>query len=95
MFLGKHVTHNTYTRVSKLGVKHSYMRSKTVANFRCDSCDIEFSRDLKHMDWRRLSNNYFHCCSSCDTKRFAQRKGVEQKKIWDMPASVMLPVGKF
>jgi hypothetical protein len=47
------------------------------------------------MDAKRLSNNYFHVCSECDPKRFAQRKGVEQKKIWDMPASTDLPVGRY
>jgi hypothetical protein len=76
-------------------VAHSFYRKKTVAIFRCDNCDKEFSRDLKHMDRKRLSNNYFHCCANCDPKRFAQRKGVEQKKIWDMPASTTLPVGKY
>jgi len=84
-----------YTRVSKLGNIHEYTRTKTVAVFRCDNCNAEFRRDLKHMQKKRLSNNYFHCCSDCDCKRFAQRKGVEQKKIWDMPASLDLPVSKF
>jgi len=47
------------------------------------------------MDHRRLSNNYFHVCALCDAKKFAQRKGVERKQIWDMPASTTLPVGKY
>jgi hypothetical protein len=47
------------------------------------------------MDKKRLSNNFFHCCGSCDAKRFAQRTGVEQKQIWNLPASVELPVSKF
>lgn len=84
-----------YTRTSKSGKIHTYYRNKIVALFRCDNCDEEFKRDLKHIDRKRLSNNYFHCCSLCDAKRFAQRKGVERKKIWDMPASVELPVGKY
>jgi hypothetical protein len=42
-----------------------------------------------------MSNNYFHVCSNCDAKRFAQRKGIERKKIWDMPASSDLPVSKY
>ena len=95
MFLRKHRTKNAYTRVSKLGTSHEYYRYKTVAVLRCDNCDKEFNRDLKHMDAKRLSNNYFHVCSECDPKRFAQRKGVEQKKIWDMPASTDLPVGRY
>ena len=95
MFLKTKLVENTYTRTSKTGVEHSYKRKKTMAIFRCDNCDSLFERDLKHVDRKRLSNNYFHCCPKCDAKRFAQRKGVEQKKIWDMPASVDLPVGKY
>jgi protein-arginine kinase activator protein McsA len=84
-----------YTRKSKLGEDHTYKRTKTVAVFRCDNCESEFVRDLKKIDSKRLSNNYFHVCGKCDAKRFAQRKGVEQKKIWDMPASIDWPVGKY
>jgi len=95
MFLKKETQESQYVRRSKTGLEHSYTRIKTVAVLRCDNCDSEFTRDLKKMDHKRLSNNYFHVCSNCDSKRFAQRKGVEQKKIWDMPASTTLPVGKF
>lgn len=95
MFLKTENVRTTYTRTSKLGIEHVYYRNKTIAIFRCDSCDDVFNRDLKHVDRKRLSNNYFHCCSNCDSKRFAQRKGVERKKIWDMPASSTLPVGKY
>jgi hypothetical protein len=95
MFLKIETQENQYLRHSKCGLEHAFSRKKTLAVFRCDNCDSEFQRDLKHMDRKRLSNNYFHCCSGCDPKRFAQRKGVEQKKIWDMPASTTLPVGKY
>lgn len=95
MFLKTETEINNYERVSKNGTIHSYQRKKTLALFRCDNCDAEFKRDLKSIDRKRLSNNYFHCCSNCDCKRFAQRKGVEQKKIWDLPASTTLPVGKY
>lgn len=95
MFLKIEVEENQYVRRSKSGKDHVYKRKKTLAVFRCDNCDNIFTRDLKHVDRKRLSNNFFHCCSDCDAKRFAQRKGVEQKKIWDMPASVDLPVSKF
>lgn len=94
MFLKKKTVTNQYTRISKLGITHEYIRKKVVAIFRCDNCDQIFERELKKIDHRRLSNNYFHCCSNCDTKRFAQRKGIERKKIWDMPASLDWPVGK-
>ena len=95
MFLKIEKVQSEYSRASKNGVQHAYKRNKTVAGFRCDNCDLEFKRDLKKVDRKRLSNNYFHCCSNCDVKRFAQRKGVEQKKIWDVLASTTLPVGKF
>ena len=95
MILMTELIETQYVRRSKLGQEHTYKRSKTMAVFRCDSCDETFKRDLKHVDRKRLSNNYFHCCSKCDAKRFAQRKGVERKKIWDMPASSTLPVGKY
>lgn len=95
MYLKTETQQSQYVRKSKNGVEHNYTRSKTLAIFRCDNCDEIFKRDLKHIDRKRLSNNYFHCCSKCDAKRFAQRKGVEKKKIWDMPASSTLPVGKY
>ena len=95
MFLTTEIQETQYVRHSKLGEEHAYTRNKTLAVFRCDNCDEVFRRDLKHRDRKRLSNNYFHCCTTCDSKRFAQRKGVEKKKIWDMPASSTLPVGRY
>lgn len=95
MFIKKETERKKFTRPSKLGITHEYYRDKTLAVFSCDNCDEIFKRELKKIDSKRLSNNFFHCCSNCDTKRFAQRKGVERKKIWDMPASVDLPVGKY
>ncbi len=95
MFLDTETVVTEYTRPSKLGNSHVYKRTKTVAVFRCDNCNDIFRRDLKKIDRKRLSNNYFHVCSNCNAKKFAQRKGVEQKKIWDIPASSNLPVGKY
>lgn len=95
MFLGKEFEVNVYTRPSKLGELHSYRRTKTFAVLRCDNCDKIYRTELKKISSKRLNNNVFHCCSECDVKRFAQRKGIERKKIWDMPASVELPVGKY
>jgi protein-arginine kinase activator protein McsA len=95
MFLKTKTQRTTYSRTSKLGLTHDYERIKTIAEFRCDNCDAEFERDIQKVNRKRLSNNYFHVCSNCDSKRFAQRKGVEQKKIWDLPASTTLPVGKY
>lgn len=95
MFLKRETKIQEYVRTSKLGKEHRYQREKTVATFRCDNCGSIFERDLKHIDHRRLSNNYFHCCSECDSKRFAQKRGIDKKTIWDMPASSTLPVGKY
>jgi hypothetical protein len=95
MYIGKESKIMFYQRPSKLGVMHEYKRLKTIAFFICDNCGEQFERDLKKVHSKRLSNHYFHCCTSCDAKRFAQRKGIERKTIWDMPASVELPVGKY
>jgi predicted RNA-binding Zn-ribbon protein involved in translation (DUF1610 family) len=95
MYIGKNLKVTEYQRPSKLGVMHAYTRIKTIVQFICDNCGNEFERDLKTVQSKRLNNHYFHCCNQCDSKRFAQRKGVERKTIWDMPASVELPVGKY
>ena len=95
MFLKTKRQRTIHSRTSKLGLTHNYERIKTIAEFRCDNCDTEFERDIRKVNRKRLSNNYFHVCTDCDSKRFAQRKGVEQKKIWDLPASTTLPVGKY
>ena len=95
MFLGTENEISEYTRRSKLGKEHKYVREKTIVKLRCDNCDTVFTRDLKKINRVRLSNEYFHVCSNCDPKRFAQRKGVEQKKIWDMPAGADIPISKY
>lgn len=95
MFLHEEQEQQEYIRTSKLGVEHRYLREKTVAVFRCDNCNEIFRRARAKMSPKRLSNNYFHVCSNCDTKRFAQRKGVEHKKVWDMKASSLDNVSKL
>jgi hypothetical protein len=47
------------------------------------------------MDPKRLSNNYFHVCSNCDAKRFAQKRGIQKKQVWDLPASSDLDISKL
>jgi hypothetical protein len=95
MFLGINYHLTEYSRNSKLGKEHTYFRKKTLATFRCDNCNKIFERPLKSISSKRLNNAYFHCCSDCDTKRFAQRKGVEHKTIWDLPSSVDLDISKL
>jgi len=95
MFLGKSLEYRKHVRTSKLGVNHEYTRTRTVYHLKCDHCGEEFTRNPKNMHHKRTSNNFFHVCKHCDAKRFAQKKGVEQKKIWDMPAGADLPISKY
>lgn len=95
MFIQTSTITSQHVRKSKCGKEHQYNRSKTIVHFRCDNCAVEFTRDKGSIDPKRLSNNYFHVCSCCDAKRFAQRKQVERKKVWDLPASSTLPIGKI
>lgn len=95
MFIGTRIEKTTHVRKSKLGIEHSYERERTHALFRCDNCGEEFSREKGKMDPKRLSNNYFHVCSNCDAKRFAQKRGVQKKHIWDLPASSNLDISKL
>jgi DNA-directed RNA polymerase subunit RPC12/RpoP len=84
-----------YSRPSKLGHSHSYTRTKTVAIFKCDNCSSVFDRDLGNMDRKRLSNDYYHVCSKCDPKRFAQNKGAERRRLWNLPVDSDLNIGKI
>lgn len=95
MFIGQESIKKQHVRTSKKGLSHVYFRHKTILLFRCDNCNEEFRREKRSMDAKRISNNYFHVCGDCDAKRFAQRKGVEQKQIWDMKASADLPIEKY
>ena len=84
-----------YTRKSKLGIEHTYTRNKTIVVIRCDSCDAIFERDLGKMDYRRLSNAYTHVCSHCNQKQFAQRKGVERRRFWNISVDTDLDISKI
>lgn len=84
-----------FQRVSKLGNTHTYIRKKSVITFRCDNCGELFQRERGKMDPNRLNNNVYHVCHNCDMKRFAQQKGVESKRIWDMPVSSLKTIDKL
>jgi len=85
----------THERTSKLGTLHTYNRKKTVVHLRCDSCGNAFQRDKGAMTQSRLSNNFYHVCTDCDAKRFAQEKGVEQRRFWDTPVSSLKQIGHY
>ena len=95
MFSREYKIQTKHVRKSKLGAEHTYNRSQTVAVFKCDDCNTEFNRLRSRMDPKRLSNNYFHVCENCDSKKFAQKKGVEKKQMWDLPASSNIPISKL
>lgn len=95
MFIREFKKQTRHVRKSKTGKEHEYYREKTIVHFRCDCCDKEFYRPRGKMDPKRLSNNYFHVCSDCDAKRFAQRKGVERKQVWNLTASSNIPISKL
>ena len=95
MFLKEFTQQTRHVRRSKLGTEHTYTREKTICVFRCDNCDAEFERSRGSVDPKRLSNNYFHVCKNCDSYKFAQKKGVERKQVWNMSASSSLPIGKL
>jgi hypothetical protein len=86
---------SNYVRKSKLGKEHTYTRQKRIITFRCDSCGCTFNRERGKMDPKRLNNNVYHVCHSCDSKRFAQQKGVENKNIWDLPVSSLKTIDKL
>lgn len=95
MYLEKYIIETFHFRNSKLGKTHKYSRKKTILKFRCDNCNELFLREKGDMDPKRLNNNYFHCCSNCDAKKFAQTKGSERKTIWDWPASRLDDISKL
>lgn len=84
-----------HQRTSKLGKVHTYKRIRTFNLFRCDNCDKEFVREHSKMDPKRISNRFFHVCSDCNAKKFAQRMGVSKRKIWDMPVSSDMSISKI
>ena len=95
MFIRIEVEKVIHERTSKLGHKHEYTRKKSIVVLRCDNCKEIFTRPKGSMDPSRLSNNYFHVCSNCDSKRFAQKKGVERKHIWDTPVSSLDDISRL
>jgi hypothetical protein len=95
MYLGEFTHKTRHVRHSKLGAAHEYYRTKTMLKLRCDNCDSEFVRERSRMSPERLNNNFFHVCENCDAKSFAQKRGVEKRKVWQLTASSSMPIGKI
>lgn len=95
MFLRTKKIINTYERISKSGKKHTYKKTKTLAEFSCDACRAIFQRSPNEMDRRRFNNDYHHVCSNCDPKKFAQKKGVERRRLWNLPVDSDIDISKI
>ena len=95
MFLGTEFRESHFVRTSKQGKVHTYSRKKTVVVLKCDNCRDIIYRDRGSMDPKRLSNSFYHVCSNCDSKRFAQKKGVEARHIWDLPVSSLKTIDQL
>lgn len=72
-----------YTRLSKAGTLHDYIRTHKVAVLQCDSCKAHFERRVRDIDPRRLTEYHTHVCTDCNPKHYAQSKGVESRRFWN------------
>jgi len=95
MFIKEYILKKIYERPSKKGVVHKYYRDVKMIILRCDACSKTFERSRGSMDPKRISNNYFHVCSECDSKKFAQKKGVQKKQIWNISVSSDIDISKI
>jgi hypothetical protein len=95
MFLSTKKITVQYIRKSNLGVEHSYSRTKTIAVFECNCCKSVFERALGKMDHRRVSNDYQHVCANCNPKQFAQARGVENRRLWNISVDSDLKISKL
>ncbi len=95
MYLEQRQEECVHVRTSKLGNLHVYSRKRIWVYFRCDNCGNIFQRLKEKISPKRLSNNYFHCCSNCDSKKFAQKKGAERRTIWDMTVNSDLNISRL
>lgn len=84
-----------YTRQSRLGVEHAYSRTKTLAVLKCDGCGDIFERAQGKMNRQRVGEGYQHVCTNCDQKRFAQSKGVENRRLWNLPVDSDIKISKL
>jgi hypothetical protein len=73
-----------YHRLSKQGRDHLYFRTHEVAVLQCDSCRTQFERRVRDMDRRRLTVDHVHVCRDCNQKQYAQSKGAESKRFWNI-----------
>lgn len=85
----------TYTRISKFNKTHTYTRTRTVIVLECDVCHSQFEREQGKMNSKRTNGDYYHVCSNCNQKQFAQKRGVERRKIWNLSADSDIDISKI
>ena len=75
----------TRYRRTRNGVQEQCRTTRTVYKIRCDVCESVFTRTSKELNRRSSA----HCCSSCDSKRFAQKQSatLRQYNKWDASSS--------
>jgi|TARA_B100001057_G_scaffold464984_1_gene520688 hypothetical protein len=95
MFLRIEKEMRFYVRQSKSGKSHPYKRLRSYAVFKCDECHIEFKREKGKVDPKRLDDLYVHVCPDCDPKRFAQKKGVEQRRKLNIPVDADITIDEL
>lgn len=95
MYLSIKEIQHRFQRTSKNGITHEYFRICKVALLKCDSCSKLFERPIGRINRKRLSNQFYHVCSNCDMKRFAQKKGSERRAVWNMRADSEQEISKL
>lgn len=95
MFIKTKKVTREYTRSSKLEKSHIYTRTKTLVVLECDVCHNEFEREQGKMNPKRASSEYYHVCSNCNPKQFAQKRGVERRKLWNLSADSDIDITKI
>ena len=84
-----------YTRPSKFNKSHTYTRTKTLVVMQCDNCHAIFEREQGKMSKQRINADHYHVCPNCDTKKFAQKRGAERRKIWNLSADSDIDITKI
>jgi hypothetical protein len=95
MYLEQEKLEKVYYRTSKLGKVHRYVRTLTILKLQCDNCLSIFFKEKGRLSPKRLDNKYYHCCTNCDSKRFAQKKGSEKRSFWNIPVSSSTPIDRL
>jgi DNA-directed RNA polymerase subunit RPC12/RpoP len=95
MFLSTKKIVMHYVRKSRLGIEHPYSKIKTLVVLKCDGCSNTFEREQGKMNYRRANIGYQHVCPNCNQKQFAQSRGVESRRLWNLPVDSDIKINKL